>query len=187
MRVGFRMGAGKPQEARKMSERTIYIGTHLATITTGVLFATAGIILPLITPNPVYQKLLFDQIPLIGFSGILMVPGLIIEGILCAQGRVRLMTIIEIVVSWFVVVPLAALLVYYFDFGIDGIIAGLVIGYSIGVNILLFYFLRSNWEQFSDRVIKQNAANGAQQLDTDWDELPEKVQKAASTLGYTKM
>ncbi len=170
-----------------MSERSIYVGTQLAVITAGCLFATAEFLLPLITPNIIYQKLLFDQIPLIGFSGILMVPGLVIEGILCAQGRVRLMTTIEIFASWFVAIPAAAVLVYYFKFNLEGIVAALVLGYSVGVTILVFFFLRSNWEQLSKRVIEQNAANGAQHLDTEWDELPEEVRKAASTLGYTQV
>ena len=116
-----------------------------------------------------------------------MVPGLIIEGILCAQGRVRLMTTIEIVASWFVAIPSAAVLTYYFKFSIDGIVGALVVGYSVAVTLLLFFYLRSDWEKLSERVIEQNAANGAQYVDTEWDELPEEVQKAASTLGYTKM
>ncbi len=187
MRVGFRMGAGRPQDARKMSERGIYFGTQIAIITAGGLFVSAEYMLPLLTPNLVYQKVLFDQIPLIGFSGILMVPGLIIEGILCAQGRVRLMTTIEIVASWFVAIPSAAVLTYYFKLSLDGIVSALVVGYSVAVTLLLFFYLRSDWEKLSERVIEQNAANGAQHVDTEWDELPEEVQKAASTLGYTKM
>ena len=143
--------------------------------------------LPLMTPNLIYQKLMFDQLPLIGFGGILMVPGLVIEGILCAQGRVRLMTSIEIVVSWFIAIPLAAIFVYYFKSGLEGVVSGLVVGYSAGATVLLFFFLRSNWELLSEKVIKQNAAEGLQHLDTEWDELPEDVQNAALTLGYTKM
>jgi len=187
VRVGFRMGAGRPQDARKMSERGIYFGTQIAIITAGGLFVSAEYMLPLLTPNLVYQKVLFDQIPLIGFSGILMVPGLIIEGILCAQGRVRLMTTIEIVASWFVAIPSAAVLTYYFKLSLDGIVSALVVGYSVAVTLLLFFYLRSDWEKLSERVIEQNAANGAQHVDTEWDELPEEVQKAASTLGYTKI
>ena len=181
------MGAGKPQEARKMSEKSIYLGTQLAIITAGSLFVLAEYLLPLITPNRLYQKLIFDQLPLIGFGGILMVPGLVLEGILCAQGRVRLMTSIEIIVSWFIAIPIAAILVYSFNSSLEGIVSGLVVGYSTGATVLLFYFLRSNWEQLSEKVMKRNAAEGVKHLDTEWDELPENVRNAALTLGYTKL
>jgi hypothetical protein len=97
------------------------------------------------------------------------------------------MTIIEIIVSWFIAIPIAAILVYYFNFSLDGIVAGLVIGYSTGATVLLFFFLRSNWEELSAMVMKQNATEALQYLDTEWDELPHEVQNAASTLGYTQM
>jgi len=187
VRVGFRMGAGKPQEARKMSEKSIYFGAQLAIITAGILFVIVEYVLPLITPNLVYQRLMFEQIPLIGFGGILMVPGLVVEGIFCAQARIRLMTTIEIIVSWFIAIPIAALLVYRFKSGLDGIVSGLVAGYSCGATLLMFFFLRSNWEQLSETVIKQNAAEGLQYVDTDWDDLPLEVQNAASILGFTKL
>lgn len=187
VRVGFRMGAGKPCEAKKMSEKGIYLGIQLAVITAGLLFVIAEYALPLITPNPIYQKLVFDQLPLVGFGGILMVPGMVIEGILSAQGRVRLMTTIEFIISFFIGIPTAGLLVFYFNFELDGIVSGLVVGYSTGATILLFFFLRSNWEELSEKIVKRNASEGLKYLDTEWDELPDKVRNAASALGYMDM
>ena len=170
-----------------MAEKSIYVGILLATFTAGALFVMAEFLPSFLTPNLVYQKLIFNQLPLIGFGGIIMVPGLVIEGIFCAQGRVRLMTTIEVFASWFVAIPLAAVLVYYLQSGLEGIVSGLVIGYSVGGTCLFFFFLRSNWEQLSKMVMERNASEGLQYLDTDWDDLPPEVQKAASTLGYTKM
>jgi len=187
VRVGFLMGAGKPQQARKISEKSVYVGIQFAVITVGLLFVLAEFLPSMLTPNLEYQKLIFDQIPLIGFGGILMVPGFVIEGIFCAQGRVRLMTTIEIIVSWFISMPVAAIFVYCFNSSIEGLVSGLVVGYSSAATLLLFYFLRSNWEQLSEMVMQQNAAEGLQYFDTEWDELPHEVQKSASTLGYTKV
>jgi MATE family multidrug resistance protein len=180
------MGAGKPAQAKKMAEKSIYIGILIAVLTAGGLFAIAEFIPYWLTPNPTYQILIFDQIPLIGFGEILMVPGMVIEGIFCAQGRVRLMTLIEIFVSWFIAIPLAAILVYSYDFSLGGIVSSLVIGYSIGATLLMFFFLRSDWEKLSKNVVKQSAKEGLHYLDTDWDLLPSQVQEAASTLGYTR-
>ena len=170
-----------------MSEKSIYLGTLFAVYTAGGLFVLSEFLPSWLTPNLIYQKLVFDQIPLIGFGGILMVPGLVMESILCAQGRVRLMTAIEVIVSWFIAIPVAAVLVYYFDFSLEGMITGLVVGYSTGATILCFFIVRSNWEELSKSVIEQNGAEGARYLDTDWDDLSPEVKTAAATLGYTKM
>lgn len=187
VRVGFRMGAGLSQQARQMSEKSLYIGTQLAILTAGGLFAGAEFLLPLLTPNLIYQKLVFDVLPLVGFAEICMVPFIILEGIFKSQGRVRLMTTVELIVSWCIAIPISALLTYYSNFNLIGIVSGLVLGYTTGSTILSFYFLRSNWEELSENVIEENAAEGLQHLDTEWDELPEEVQKAASTLGYTEV
>jgi len=180
------MGAGMPQVAKKISEKGIYVALVVAIVTAGGLFVIAEFLPSWLTPNSTYQELIFLQIPLIGFGEILMVPMMVLEGIFCAQGRVKLMTIIEVIVSWFIAIPIAAILVYIFKYSLNGIVSALVIGYSTGTTILLFFFLRSNWEQLSKIVVKQNAAEGLHYIDTDWDLLPSKVQEAATILGYTR-
>lgn len=186
VRVGFRMGAGQTQIAKIVAEKGIYAGFVIATICCGLLFIVAQYLPGWLTPDPTLQNIIFDILPLIGFGQILMVPGMVAWAIVGAQGRVRLATAIEFAVSWFVALPISAVLVYAFDFNLEGMVGALVLGYTIGANIYLYVLYKSDWEALSAVVVARNAAEGILYDEFDWDDLPQQIQDAAITLGYNQ-
>jgi MATE family multidrug resistance protein len=186
VRVGFRMGAGQTQIAKIVAEKGIYVAFVVATFSCGFLFVIAQYLPGWLTPDPTLQKMIFDMLPLIGFGQILMVPGMVAWAIIGAQGRVRLATAIEFVVSWFVVMPMAAILTYCFGFNLEGIIGAVVLGYTVGANIYLYVLCKSDWEALSSLVVARNAAEGVIYDEFDWDDLPEHIRDAATTLGYSQ-
>jgi MatE len=186
VRVGFRMGAGQIEIAKKVTEKGIYIGFLVAIFCCGLNFTIAPYLPGWLTPDPILQKLIFDMLPLIGFGQILMVPGFVAWAIIGAQGRVRLATFIEFFVSWFVSMPLAAILTYGFNFNLEGIVGALIIGYTIGANMYLYVLCKSDWEALSAVVVARNAAEGLLYDEFEWDDLPAHIQDAAMTLGYTQ-
>jgi hypothetical protein len=108
------------------------------------------------------------------------------SSVIGAQGRVRLATVVEFFISWLIAVPLSALFVYVFHLNLEGMVAGLTIAYTIGANVYLFILIKSDWAGLSALVISRNAAEGLMYDEFDWDDLPDDIQKAATTLGYTK-
>jgi MATE family multidrug resistance protein len=186
VRVGFRMGSGQTDIAKIVAEKGVYVGFMVATLSCGLLFIIAEYLPGWLTPDPTLQKLIFDMLPLIGFGQILMVPGMIAWAIICAQGRVRLATVIEFFVSWFVALPIAAILTYLFDFNLEGIVGAVVVGYTVGANVYLYVLLKSDWEALSAVVVERNAVEGVGYDEFDWDDLPDEVRDAAMILGYNQ-
>lgn len=186
VRVGFRMGAGKPELAKFMAEKGIYVGLVVSIIAAGCLLTVAEFLPQWITPDQTLQRMIFEVLPLISFGEILMAAGMVCWSVICAQGRARLATIIEFFVSWLVAIPLGAFFVYFFGYNLQGLAAALVLGYTVGANVYLFVLLRSDWEKLSTIVIDRNAAEGTQYLDSNWDQLPANIQEAAGALGYTR-
>jgi len=139
-----------------------------------------------LTPDPTLQRMLFDIIPLIGFGQILMVWGMVAWAILGAQGRVRIATALEFFISWGIGAPVAAILVFVFNYNIEGIVGGLTISYTIGANVYLYMLHTSDWESLSAVVVAQSAAEGLSYDEFDWDDLPDNIQVAAAELGYNK-
>ncbi|KAG7368668.1 MATE efflux family protein [Nitzschia inconspicua] len=186
VRVGFRMGAGQPGIAKLVGEKSIYIGLAVAVYESGLVFVIAEYLPALLTPDPTLQKMLFELIPLIGFAQILMVAGMEAWAVLGAQGRVRLATVIEFVVSWFIGVPLSAAFVFGFNFNLESMVASLTIAYTVGANVYLYTLFTSDWEALSAVVVARNFAEGVLYDEFDWDDLPSNIQEAAATLGYTE-
>lgn len=186
VRVGFRMGAGQVRLARLATDKSLYVSCIAAVYCTGILFALALYVPGWLTPDPTLRKMVFDVIPLIGFGQILFVWGMVAWAILGAQGRIRVATALEFFISWFIGAPIAAIFVYMFNFNIEGIIGALTISYSIGTIVYLYMLHTSDWEKLSSIVVAQNAMEGNVYDEFDWDDLPDKVQHAATELGYNK-
>ena len=186
VRVGFRMGAGQVRIAKVCTEKALYVSLTTAVYATGLLFGLAVHIPSWLTPDPTIQRMIFDIIPLIGFGQILMVWGMVAWAILGAQGRIRLATVLEFFISWGIGAPVVAILVFVFNYNIEGIVGGLSIGYSIATNVYLYMLHTSDWESLSAVVVARSAVEGQTYNEFDWDDLPDNIQDAAADLGYNK-
>ena len=126
------MGAAQINRAKAATYKAMYLAVVIAMYGSGLLFVISAYLPAWLTPDPTLQKMIFDLLPLIGFGQIAMSVGLVSWNILSAQGLIRLSTIIEFVVSWLLVMPLSAVLVYVFNFNLLGMVGPLVLGYTIG-------------------------------------------------------
>lgn len=180
------MGAGQVDIAKRVGKKSVYFGVVVAVFETGLVFIVAEYLPTWLTPDPTLQKMLFDMLPLIGFGQILMVAGMEAWAVIGAQGRVRLATVVEFVISWFIAVPLSAICVYGFNLNLESMVAALTIAYTVGANVYLYILFTSDWESLSAIVVARNAAEGVMYDEFDWDDLPEDIQQAATILGYTK-
>jgi hypothetical protein len=180
------MGAGEAQSAKLASYKAIYLGIVVAVFSTALLFIFAPYVPAWLTPDPTLQGMIFDLLPLIGFGQILMVPGLISWSIIAAQGRARLATTIEFVTSWLIVVPISAIFVYMYNYNLIGLVAALIVGYTLGGISIAYLILRSDWEAVSDVIIGRNGIQETKNEKYDWAGLPKRVQEAAKVLGYNE-
>jgi hypothetical protein len=186
VRVGFRMGAGQPRTAKIAAYKAIYLGIVVAVFSTSILFIVAEYLPVWLTPDPTLQRIIFELLPLMGFGQILMVVGTVCWGIIGAQGRVRLATTIEFIASWIIVIPISTLFVYAFNFNLLGLVAALVLGYTVGGLANAYLILRSDWGALSDIVASRNCTDAMKFEDYDWVDLPSHIQDAAVVLGYDK-
>jgi len=185
VRVGFRMGANKPEQAKFMAEKGMYVTTVVAIFECGLVFSIAQYIPKWITPDPTLQKMLFQLTPMIGFGSILMVTGFVAWSIVYATGRVRLATFWEAVITWGVTVPGCAIMVFVFNVNLEGMAGAMIIGYAVAANLYMFMLLRTDWAKQAKRINEKHSGS-LKYLDTDWDRLPRKIKAAAQTLGYNK-
>jgi hypothetical protein len=64
-RVGFRLGAGQPHNAKIAAYKAIYLGMVGAALSTSGLFVISGYIPGWLTPDPTLQRMIFDCLPLV--------------------------------------------------------------------------------------------------------------------------
>ena len=103
------------------------------------------------------------------------------------MNRIRIATFLEFFISWGIGAPVAAIMVYVFNYNLEGIVGAMTISYTIGTNIYLYMLHTSDWEALSAAVVARNAAEGQSYDEFDWDDLPDNIQDAALILGYNQL
>ena len=198
------MGSGRHAKARRAGYKAVYIGFVISVFTTSLVYIFGKNIVTLVTPDVTLQRMIYDMLPLVGYSQVGFVVSTVCWAILGAQGRYSLATRITYVGSWILTLPWTALTVVALNWNLIGPTSALVIGYSCSGAAMIACFVTSDWKSLSDDVIALNegsvssdssddssddssAADGAGIYDSyDWNELPNDVKAAAKALGYTK-
>jgi hypothetical protein len=98
-----------------------------------------------------------DSIPLMGIGNLSMTMGMVCWSVLGGQDRWNVATMWSLVCSFSVTIPLALIFSYKFDYGVQGIVASLAIGYSLLGSILLCIVARSDWAKISKCIQEDNA------------------------------
>lgn len=123
---------------------------------TSALFC-AGEDLPVwLTNDPALQHLLKDLLPMFGLGNAIMTFSTMSWTLLGSQGRYRLATIVVFITSWFITLPLAAVLTIHYRIDLEGQTAAMVVGYMLSGAIHSYFLFRSDWIALSEQVVDDN-------------------------------
>mmetsp|Transcript_32802 Transcript_32802/g.37315 ORF Transcript_32802/g.37315 Transcript_32802/m.37315 type:complete len:878 (+) Transcript_32802:172-2805(+) len=166
VRVGYHLGASNPGMAQISAYKAILVSVIAASFETSILFIVGEDLATWFTPDPALQHMIAELIPLIGLGNITLSAGGVAWAMVGAQARYRLATLVALLASWFVTLPLAAIMTYLFKFNLQGIVSAVVIGYSVSCTTLFYILLRSDWNRISHHIVELNE----QQTDESDDE-----------------
>ena len=168
VRVAYHLGKGHPDMAELSSYKSMLLSFGLS------LFVTAGFFLcgydlpTWFSSDETIQRMLAELIPLVGFGNITMNFGMVAWSLVGAQGRYRLATLVSMISSWFITIPLAAIFVIGLNINLKGLVGAVIAGYSTSSVILMYIILRSDWVRLSKIVQELNAMTG--EIDSSDDE-----------------
>lgn len=152
VRVAHFCGKGRPDRAKSFAKKTIVVGLLISFVLSSIFLALGDKIPKWLTSDLAIQKMIQENIPLIGFGNIIMTGGNTCWAVLGAQGRYRLATFIFFVSSWLVIIPLAAVSVYGLFLDLRGITATVIIGFNCACTTLGYFLLMSDWPSICEKV-----------------------------------
>mmetsp|Transcript_14351 Transcript_14351/g.18761 ORF Transcript_14351/g.18761 Transcript_14351/m.18761 type:complete len:981 (+) Transcript_14351:59-3001(+) len=154
IRVAFHLGNGNPGMAKVAAYKNLLYATIWATLVTIFFYYSADTIITYFTADETLIVMLQELVTLISAGNVLMAVGSVAYSILTAQSRVKLATKITFVCSWCINIPLACYWVFRRNYGLDSIVAALIIGYATSEIALLYVVFSSNWAKISKKVMK---------------------------------
>ncbi len=167
IRLAKHLGKGDVETAQRSSGKSLFINTCLATVITAIFFLFHDFIAAWLTKDEILQGIINSMIPLIGVGNVFMAFGTTSWALVGAQGRFKIATIISGVVSCVVTVPLATIFCVWLGFGLDGLVASIVIGYTTVSFCMALVLLMSDWDSLSRMIMKENAEESDSESDSE--------------------
>jgi Na+-driven multidrug efflux pump len=156
IRVAYLLSVARPEMAKKLSVKVIYLSLIQAVLMTSMLYMVVKNIIILLTTDPTMQHMMNNAIGLIGLANVSLAFARISWSLTGAQGRFRLATLIIFVSRWFVTTPIALISVFAFKLDLNSVSGALVVGYATASCALAYCVLRSDWGRLARSMQEMN-------------------------------
>ena len=156
IRVAHLLAIGRPDMAKKVSYKVLYLAGIAAVSITSLLYMTGKYLVILLSTESTLQHLMYDTIPIIGLANLTMSFAQACWSLIGAQGRFRVATGIVLVSRWLITMPIALISVLGFFLDLNSVSGSLVVGFSTASCVLSYVVLRSNWEELSKIMQEMN-------------------------------
>jgi len=160
VRISLHLGKGRPEMARISCYKCLLISVLFSLFITSIIFMCGDNLATWFTKDATLQNMLAELLPLVGLGNVTMTFGMTAWHIMGAQGRYRLATVVALICSWGITIPLATLVVIGLNLDLQGIVAAVVVGYCITGSAMACVLLRSDWERISKIIQDINRMSG---------------------------
>lgn len=168
VRCAYQLGKGRPALAKLVAFKCLFLDSILVVVVTTVFVALSGMFPSWLTRDETIQKMLSDLIPLVALGNIAMSLGMATWALIGSQGRYHLSTSISLLTSFFITIPLGAVMTLWLNIDLQGLTFSIIVGDAATASLLFTVFLISDWEHLSKKVIARVAAE--EQLEEDSDD-----------------
>jgi MatE len=155
VRVSFYLGEGMPIDARRLSRKILCIASILVLIVTSSFLMLGPRLAVLLTTDSTLQHLLNNLVGMAGLANVSVTAAQVYWSLAGGQGRFELASATILFCRWFIILPLAALMVFHFHFDPIAVAGSVSLGYATAAFVLAFNLFRSDWEELSRSILSQ--------------------------------
>ena len=164
LRCTYHLDMNMPEKAKSSAYKSIYLGLHCGIFCTSIIFLVGEDLVRWITPDPTLQSSLTELLPLVGIGQVAMSISVISWSLVRAQGRNGQATAVHFVGNWCISTAMGALLIILFRINLQGLLAALILGYTIGGFGNMYILNRSQWNRIA-KIMATATAASYQQVD----------------------
>jgi len=196
VRCTLSLGTGDIQTAKLIAYRSLWVCFVWGAIVSAIFGVFGAEIPKFLTSDPVLQKMVSDNLPLISLANLLSGVAIMAEHLLWGQNRVTLGAGIGCLTTAFVALPLGALSSIVYNYDLKGMTASVTIGGSAFAALSMFSLISSDWKKITEDIMSlhghsscSDSPKSVKSLEVhkcDCNELPTEKMNAAETLEYNE-
>lgn len=153
--VGHYLGAGMPEEAKRVGLRVLFAGSGLMTLVAIIMWPFVDVLAAFMAPDPAVQVHAVRYIQYNLFSTPFGIGSMILGGILSGAGATVYTFVVYSAATWLVRLPLAWYMGYKVWESSSGIFFAMPVSQFCQYTVIMIIFLRGNWTRFAMRAHTQ--------------------------------
>ncbi len=197
-RVARLIGKGEIEVAKRLSQRSLYLSTFLATVCSILMYIFRAPFVWCFSLDDTLEQMLLEIIPYIVICYPFVTVGGTAMELNDALHLFKRAMVSMAIVTIMIMIPIGYVLTYIFNYNIEGLACAQCIGYTAVGVINIVFFVNASWENAVTKahniaeagMMDSNSGDGnnigAAYEDYDWDDLPDDVKLAAMDLGFDK-
>ncbi len=156
IRLALHLGKGNIELAKQSASKSLFLCSCFSVLISVVIYSTKDLLTEWYTQDETLQTMMLEAIPLVTVGNVLMVFGMVCWSLVGAQGRYRLSTTVNAIVSFSVTLPLSALFCVHYHLSLKALVGAVVTGYSTTGLCFAYILLTSDWEGHSAKIRAAN-------------------------------
>lgn len=145
VRVSFFLAEGLPVEAKRLAHKAVFLSIVMALGVTSIfLIAGPGIAVAL-SKDTALQHLFYQLVGMSGLANISMTMAQMYWSLAGAQGRYSVASATILFCRWLLVLPLASICVYRYQYDLVAVAGSVALGYAVATVALAWYVFNSDW------------------------------------------
>lgn len=157
VRVSYYMAENQPMQARKVSNKLIFLAVIQSLCIGSIFIMLAPNIALVLTSFSVFQGIFNELVGMTALANFSMTMAQVYWSLVGAQGRFGVASVCIIASRWLVIWPTAAVCVFGFSFDIVSVAGAMSFGYAIASLALGMILMQSDWLQLALAVQAQFA------------------------------
>jgi len=155
LRVAFHLGNGNPGMAKITAYKTLLYSFFWISFVTGLFTCYSDSIVSYFTRDDTLTEMINKLVLFISIGNVVCCIGSEAYYILSAQGRPKIPTWIYFVCTWTMTLPLGTYFVVHRNYGLQSVVASIIIGGANASLALLYVVFTSNWAKLSEKIIRK--------------------------------
>lgn len=146
VRVSYYLVEGMASDARRLSNKICCLAVVLVLFVSSLFLMFGPRISVLLTTDKVIQNLLNNLVGMTCLANSSMTLAQIYWSLAGAQGRFEFASATILFCRWFIIIPLASLVIFHYKFDTVAVAAIVAVGYAVAALILVCKVFLSDWE-----------------------------------------
>lgn len=160
VRVSYYLAEGMPSDARHLSNKVSCLAVVLVLFVVSLFLMLGPRIAVLVTADKVIQNLLNQLVGMTCLANSSMTIAQIYWSLAGAQGKFEFASATILFSRWFIIIPLASLIVFRYEFDLKAVAAIVAVGYSVASLVLVCKVFLADWDKIGQSLRERLVGDG---------------------------